>query len=270
MHNLYTCDNCIYNPSQYQELGSKCGFCLKYDSLLLQASHTTCKFFRRKDLPLFLAEEGHREHAKNFSRTEGIVYYYTKVPQEKKYYCEKFVWENNIFDIHVHEVAIYHRIKGQKWIYLQGLLASRNPIKNIIHSSLLRRYIQQCGAESDNYRLILSLVSDLGESIDLRMDDFRLAISHEDFFVLKENYLKDVVLLQLYAIQEYGHLIQDENIAWISDELNGAIECSWQEFIVAIQGVAPILKHLITSSAQKRGTFFPDQQENNLAGIQHE
>jgi hypothetical protein len=262
MRNLYTCDNCIYNPSQYQEIGSRCGFCLKYNSLLMQASHTTCKFFKRKDLPLFLAEQGHKEHAKSFSGTNDIVYYHTKTPQEKRNYSEKYVWENNIFDIYIHEIAIYHRISSQKWTYLQGLLASRNPIKNIMHSSLLRRYIQHCGSESDNYRLVLSLSADLGEPSDIRMNDFRIEVSYEEFISLRESYQKDVVLLRLYAIQEYGYLIQDESIIWISDELNGAIESSWQEFIVSVQGIVPILQQRITSSAQSRGTFFPEHHDS--------
>ncbi|WP_448573626.1 hypothetical protein [Trichothermofontia sp.] len=265
MRNLYTCDNCIYNPSQYQDIGSRHGFCLKYNSLLLQASHTTCKFFRRKDLPLFLAEQGHREHARIFAKTNGIVYYYTHFPQEQKNYSEKYVWENNVFDIYVHEVAIYYKISSQKWTYLQGLLASRNPIKNIMHSSLLRGYIQRCGVEIDNYRLMLALSADLGEPIDLRINDFRVEVSYEEFISLRESYLKDIVLLRLYAIQEYGYLIQDENIIWISDELNGAIESSWQEFIMAVQGIVPILQQRITASAQHRGTFFPEQPEKNLS-----
>jgi hypothetical protein len=258
MKNLYTCDNCLFNPSQYQEVGTKFGYCLKHDRLLRNSSHTTCHYFRRKDLPFFVAEDGHAEHAKDFPRSDGIVFYHSKHEEEPKYYSERHAWLTNSYDPQLHEVVIYHRM-GKKWAYIQAFLSSRNPIKSIISSSLVRRYVQQCGTKSDNYRLLLSLTSDLSESIDVRLEDFRFEISSEEFPALKENYLKDIALLKVYAIQEYGAITENEALKWVTDELNGSLLSSWREFAVDVKALAPIVSSYIIAAAQRRGTFFPEQ-----------
>lgn len=257
MKNPYTCDNCLYNPSQYQEIGTTVGYCLKHDCLLKNATHTTCHFFKRKDLPSFVSIEGHEEHALEFPAKEEIVFYYSKYQEDKKYYSERHVWLTNTYDPLLHQVAIYHRAE-KKWTFIQTFMSSRNPIKALISSSLTRRYIHQCGAKQDNYRLILSLANDLADNLDLRLEDFRWEISVEEFFERKENYLKDIALLRLYAIQEYGALIEDDNIMWISDELNGSLLSSWKEFFVGVKALVPVITTSIVSSAQKRGSFFPD------------
>lgn len=261
MRNLYTCDNCIFNPAQYQDVGAKTGFCLRYNSLLKNSSHTTCRFLKRKDLPYFITEEGHKEHSKAFANTKGIVFYYTKITEPFKNYSQHHVWMNHIFDPYLHEVAIYHQ-SGKKWVYLEAFSASRNPIKSIIYSSLTRRYIAQCGSQKDNYRIILCLSSDIGEKIELQPKDFRIEITHEEFDALQDTYLKDIVLMKLYAIQEYGFIMQDENIMWVSDELNGALLSSWREFFVSIQELVPMIQSYIVASATKRNTFFPQTEDN--------
>ncbi len=257
MRNLYTCDNCIHNPAQYQDIGTKVGFCLKHDSLLKNSAHTTCRFFKRKDLPSFIAEEGHKEHAKEFADTKGIVFYYNKIVEPAKKYSQEHVWKTRTFDPYLHEVAIYHKAKT-KWVYFEAFLASRNPIKSIIYSSLIRRYMAQCGPESDNYGIILCLSSDIGEKIDLQQKDFRIELTYEEFETLQETYLKDIVLMKLYAIQEYGAIHQDEDIMWVTDELNGALLSSWREFFASVQQLVPIIQTYIITSATSRKTFFPE------------
>lgn len=256
MRNLYTCDNCIFNPSQYQEVGSRTGFCLRHDTLLFNPSQTTCSGFQRKDLPSFLSEEGHSEHRAHFRETRGVVHYYSRAPVEQRRYSARHRWNLRDFDPYLHEIAIYHRTV-KKWTYLQAFLSSRNPIKSIMHSCLVRRYISHCGPQKDNYELVLSATTDLAEPIDLRITDFRISVSQDEFEVARDIYAKDIVLLRLYLVQEYGALIQDEHIMWISDELNGAIEASWREFAVAAQRLAPAIVDYIIRSAETRGTFFP-------------
>ncbi len=262
MRNPFTCDNCVFNPSQYQDLGTKVGYCLKHSSILKNSSHTTCRFLRRKDLPQFVAKESENEHFEQFRRTNGIVFYYNKIQQEKQNYSEKHAWLTNSFDAHLHEVAIYHKTK-KKWIFLQALLASRNPIKNVMQSSLVRRYIATCGPERNNYRLILSLTQDLAEPVEIKSQDFRIDLEPEEFNAIKESYQKDVLLLRIYAIQEYGNLIESENIMWISDELNGSFLSSWNEFTVAVRSLIPLVQTKIVAHAQQAGVFFADQSLNS-------
>ncbi len=259
MKNPYTCDNCLNNPSQYHEIGTKTGFCLKHDSLLKSASQTTCHFHLRKDLPFFLYDEGLNEHRLEFPAAIGIVFYEGKYPIEMKRYSVRQAWLNNTFDPYIHEVAIYGGT-SRKWTFIQAFISSRNPIKSIISSSLTRRYIRQCGPEQDNYRLILSLSNDLRESVDLRMEDFIWEVQPEEFAGLKEHYLKEIKLLQLYAIQEYGMLTQNEEITWITDELNGALFGSWNEFFSGVAQIVPVINRYVIDASQKRGTFFPQDE----------
>ncbi len=256
MKNPYTCDNCLYNPLQYHEIGTSTGFCLRHDSILKNSQHTTCHFHKRKDLPFFLYEDGMNEHAAEFPENIGIVFYYAKYPVDTKKYSERHVWLTNTFDPYLQEVAIYHRTQT-KWTFIQAFSASRNPIKSIIFSSLTRRYIQQCGAKNDNYRLILSLSHDLRETVDIHIDDFIFEIRHEDYVDLRDHYLKEIKLLQLYAIQEYGMLIKNDDIAWITDELNGTLFASWNEFFKGVASLVPLIQRYVIDSSQKRGTFFP-------------
>jgi hypothetical protein len=84
---------------------------LKHAVVLKNASHTTCRFHRRKDLPYFLAEEGQREHEERFAETSGVVYYWNQYPEEMRRYSEKYCWLTRTFDPYLHDVAIYHDIK---------------------------------------------------------------------------------------------------------------------------------------------------------------
>lgn len=261
MRNLYTCDNCIFNPVQYQDIGARTGFCLKHDSLLFSPSLTTCRHFRRKDLPYFVCEEGHEEHRKEYQALDAIVYFETKHEVEKRFYSERYAWESGTFDSYLHEVAIYHR-SGKKSIYLQAFLGSRNPVKNIIHSCLVRRYILQCGPNVDNYRILLSSVVDMAQPVDIHIRDFRIEVDEERFAELRDIYLKEIFLLRIYAIQEYGALTENEQVMWLSDELNGAIEASWSEFAIAVRRLIPEIQTNIIKGAQQRGTFFTEPSDD--------
>lgn len=266
MRNPFTCDNCIFNPSQFQELGTKVGFCLKHEVILKNASHTTCHFHRRKDLPYFLAEEGQREHEEQFAEKapSGIVYYSDHSPEQLRLYSEKYCWLTRTFDPYLHDVAIYHRTV-KKWTFIQALAGARSPIKSIMHSCMVRRYIFQCGPEQDNYRLILGLSASLGERVELSQSDFRFEVIPDEFLDLRKNYIREVILLRLYAIQEYGHLTRSENIMWASDELNGSFLSSEREYLEAVRGLVPLVQTWIVEHAQARGTFFahPEDEEPN-------
>jgi hypothetical protein len=229
----------------------------------MNSSHTTCHFQIRKDLPTFLAEDGQVEHAEEYKDQDGIVFYFGKYPAEAKRYCGYHAWENRVFDPYVYESALYHKT-AKKWTFIQAFAASRNPTKNIMSSSLTRRYIWQCGSKRDNYQLILSVVNDLTQSVDLRPNDFRWEISDAQFRHLRELYLKDLKLLQLYAIQEYGHLMKDDRIMWISDELNGSLFTSWEEFFSTVGYLAPKATTYIIESAKERDQFFPKKEETDV------
>jgi hypothetical protein len=259
MKNPFTCDNCIFNPSQFHDLGTRIGYCLQHGVILRNSLHTTCRYHRRKDLPYFVAEEGQKEHYQQFHHITNVVYYWSRYPDERRLYSEKYAWENRTFDPNLHDVAIYHRTV-KKWTFLQALAGSRSPIKSIMHSSMVRRYIYQCGPRQDNYRLILALTTTLDERVDLQLNDFRSELTPEEFVELREHYARDVVLLRLYAVQEYGCLTSNEQIMWASDELNGSFLSSNREYFAAVRTLVPILQTLILNAAQERGNFFPQHE----------
>lgn len=244
MKNLYTCDNCIHNPSQYQDIGSKNGFCLQYGQLLTQASLTSCRLFRRKDLPFYLAEEGHQEHTRIFQAIDGIVYYQTKQPINQ---LEK----EHLLDRYTKPIEDYYKSSEHKYIYIQNLLESENPkdpIHSIKNACLIRRYIQACSPEYDHprtHKLLKIFVSHLGEAVNLYPEHFRVDITEKEFISLREIYCKDVILLRFYAIEEYGYLLEDENMMSVSDELNAAITASWEDFVLTLQKIAPGVKELV-------------------------
>ena len=60
---LFTCRNCIYNPTQGLTFGPGPGFCVQWGSLLERPERTTCKYLHRKDLPHFLVRDAQRERA---------------------------------------------------------------------------------------------------------------------------------------------------------------------------------------------------------------
>ncbi len=263
VRNPYTCDNCVFNPTQYHELGTQIGFCLQYNCLLMNSLHTTCHFLRRKDLPFFLAIEGEREHAERFSEDQGIVFYYARHKEEFRRYSEYHVWLTNTYDPYLHEAALYHKTQ-KKWTFIQAFAASRNPIKSIMSSCLTRRYVLNCGNQRDNYRLVLSVVNDLKENPNIHPGDFRWEVSPQEFTDLCEHYLKELKLLQLYAVQEYGALMNDERVMWISDELNGSLFASWKEFFAGVAYLAPIAIRYIIDSADSRHQFFPRRDETDM------
>lgn len=94
----------------------------------------------------------------------------------------------------------------------------------------------------------------------MEMEDFRVEMTYEEFDELKENYLKDIVLLKIYGIQEYGSIIEDDKIMWISDELNGALLYSWREFFSYVRQMVPLVQNYVINGAKRRGTFFPDSE----------
>lgn len=264
MRNPYTCDNCIFNPSQFQELGTKVGFCLKHAAILKHSTHTTCRFLKRKDLPYFLAEEGHQEHAEQFSDTKGIVFFWNKFPEERQSYSEKYCWETRTFSPFLNDVAIYHRT-GKKWAFLQALAGGRSAIKSLMYSSMVRRYVFNCGPQRDNCRLLLGLTACLGDKVELEIGDFRSEIGAEEFLELRDCYERDIILLRIYAVQEYGHLTSNEKLTWVSDELNGSFLNSVKEYLEATKELVPLIQELIIAASKERGTFFAHSSEESEA-----
>jgi len=56
-------------------------------------------------------------------------------------------------------------------------------------------------------------------------------------------------------------MTNNEDLMWISDELNGALLSSWGEFFSSVIQLVPVINKYVIDSAQERGTFFPEQAD---------
>lgn len=257
MDNLYSCKNCIYNPSQYGELGTETGFCLRYDSLLKNSNSTTCRSLRRKDLPYFICEGGHDEHKATFANEQGIVFYHSKHPVDRMFYSEEDAWVNNYYDDSLHNVALYHK-SDKKWLYIKTFMSSNNIVRSLSASSISRRYLKHCGSGgTDNYRVMLYLTNDLLSNLYMTKDDFINEISDERFEEVKGEYCKEVKLLSIYGLQEYGAMFDNEYLMWVTDELNDSLLSSYDGFFNDLKLLIPEIQKSIVESSKARGTFFP-------------
>ena len=259
MDNPYKCNNCTFNPTQYGELGTSSGYCLKHSTLLFHPTSTTCRFHVRKDLPSFVCEDGQKEHASFFSDTRGVVFYDTKDNEPTVEYSEKYAWENRNFDPNLNLVALYHRTP-KKWVFLTSFLGAENTVKSLMHSSLSRRYIQQCGAGQDNYRVALSVAYELGKSSPPKKKDFMVTRAVATQFEVSDDtihlYQKDIELLKLYCVQEYGYLVNDDEIMWVSDDVDISLDQPSLKFMEVMRSLSNLLVDRIIGGAKKRNVYF--------------
>lgn len=69
---LQTCQNCWFNPLQYETAGLPFGFCTRHRKVLNHAGQTTCGQHVRKDLGLSRAAEVAAIHSGQFDETRIV------------------------------------------------------------------------------------------------------------------------------------------------------------------------------------------------------
>jgi hypothetical protein len=253
---LFSCRNCIHNAGQSLNVGRDGGFCLKHDSILRDPSKTTCKYLHRKDLPLFVVDEGIREHAAEFAAFPGLVNLLTKEPIGRSHYSEKYAWERKTFDPVTHSIAQYHKSE-RAWIVIQSMASGVDGRRSIAYSSLVRRYVATCETWRSSYRLFLAFIQEIA-STPLFQDKDILQVADEPIEETKNQALWDVVFARISAVQEYGWHAGLEDMMWATDQLNGALsEFNWSNLSRELEDNRGRWTDEIIEHARREGEFFP-------------
>lgn len=252
---LFSCRNCIHNCLQSPNIGPGSGFCLLHSSVLWDSKTTTCKYLHRKDLPHFMVDEGIREHAAEFAGFSSLVNLHTKAVIHKVPYSEKFVWENKLFDSLLNTLAQYDKV-DKTWIFVQAFSGGVDGRRALVHTSLVRRYMNKCDTWTSTYRLMLALLQEI--DIEPHFDP-RSLIVEEDTTLAETQFqaLWDVIFARIASLQEYGWHAGLEDLMWATDTIIGGLaELNWpvlQEELARQRGkwTTRIIDH-----AKTEGEFF--------------
>jgi hypothetical protein len=265
MDELFSCRNCIHHPGQSLLIGRGSGFCLQHESVIPDPDHTTCKYLHRKDLPHFVVDEGVREHAAEFAGFPLLVSLDRRVSIERIRYSERLRWESGTFDPVVHVLAQYYKVQP-RWILISAFSGGIDGRRSLVHSSLVRHYMDKCSTWKSSYRLVLGLLEEIDTQPQFEPRALVYAEGTSDDEAA-ENATWDVVLARLAALQEYGWHAGLENLIWASDSLNGSLaELNWAGLQVELASRREPWIELIIASAKQHHEFFPPQDTDAQVG----
>ncbi len=256
MDALFSCRNCIHNSSQSLNIGSGWGYCLKHESLLSAPAETTCKYLHRKDLPLFVVDEGVREHASEFATFSGLVSLHTKQPTALCKYSEKYAWEHGTFDPVLHALAQYRKT-SPSWVFIQALSGGLDGRRSLAHAGLVRRYLDKCATWKSVYRLMLALLREIPVRAQFADSDLNAEVD-APLSELHDEAAFDVLFTRIAGVQEYGFHSGIERLMWATDELNGGLSAlDWNLLIPELTSKCVEWAELLVQQASEEGVFFP-------------
>jgi hypothetical protein len=223
---------------------------------ILRAPHrTTCKYLSRKDLPFFAVDEGVKEHAFEFAVFSSIVDMPTMSVVERFNYSEKHVWLTHTYDSLTQNLAHSFKI-SPTWVFVESLAGGNDGRRALAHSSLVRRYMANCGTWRSSYRFVLALVQELPRTPRFEEDDV-VPDAPPDAF---EEALWDVFFSRISGVEEYGFHSGLQELMWATDQINGSLSrFDWEGLKRDLQIKASEWTELIIKHAQDEGAFFPDR-----------
>jgi hypothetical protein len=229
---------------------------MKHSSLLVEPKDTTCKYHHRKDLPLFVVDEGRSEHAGEFAAFTGLVSLSRRETIPKTTYSEKYSWEHRQFDPINNSLANYSRVKGKQWVLVQSFAGGIDGRRSLVHACLVRGYLDSSGTWTSSYRMALVLVQQMAESAQFPRQQLDLS-DEEDEESAREEARWDLFFAQLSGLQEYGWHAGLETLRWASDELSeGLIELDWKQIGLDLAVKCPLWTESIIRHAQEHNEFF--------------
>jgi hypothetical protein len=258
MRILYSCRNCVHNCVQGMYFGAGAGYCLQHQSVLREPEETTCKYLHRKDLPIFVVEEGVRDHAAEFAAFPGIASLRDHRRIDLVPYSERHCWVTRSFDPLLHAVALYYKSRPA-WIHIQMFASESDGRRMLAYTSLIRRYMARCGRWQSSYRLVLALLSELNAKP--KISDASLTVGDS---VGTEEARSDaeweVLFARLSAVQEYGWHAGIEELMWVTDQLDGGLaNYDWQTTQDSLTSVQSRLIDMVIDHADREGAFFPER-----------
>ncbi|WP_437581297.1 hypothetical protein [Sorangium sp. So ce887] len=232
---LFSCRNCIHNPAQGLTLGPGAGFCLTWGSILDQPEQTTCKYLHRKDLPMFLARDGIREHEDEFSQVAYMADLETHAPLVPRAYDSDDVPDAERLDNVTRAVAAYHALDSapdttvqRRSLTLATFAGAADGRRAMMYASLVRRVLAS-GAPA---RMWTRRVLDLLDEIDTDVL-FRAADLLEAGGAAAARW--EVAHARLSCIQEFGWHAAREELMYPMMELGAHVaEEDWNGFLLAL------------------------------------
>ena len=256
METLFSCRNCVHNCGQTPNVGRGDGFCLQHGSVIREPERTTCKYLHRKDLPLFVVDEGVREHAAEFAFKSNLATLDSNQSLPVIRYSEKYYWESRTFDGVTHALAQYYKSKP-RWILIQSFTAGTDGRRLIAHGSLIRHYLDHCGTWQSSSRLILGLLEEIDSSPRFAPRDL-VGVEGESSDEVEMQALWDTIFVRLSAIQEYAYHAGLEKLMWVTDQLNGGLsELMWDKLQPELQELRTRWIDEIIIHAKDNNGFFP-------------
>lgn len=258
MDELFSCRNCIHNPSQGLHIGPDDGYCLQHRSVLTEPLRTTCKYLHRMDLPWFDVDEGIREHAAEFAAHEGIVRLEDHSDVARVPYSEKHVWFKRQFDPVVQAVAQYGRMEEANWTYIRAFAGGVDGRRVLCHAGLVRRYQHRCNSWRSSYRLMLGVIDSLvANDLVFNRRDLWSGFSLPDETANEARW--EVVFGAFSALSEFGWHASLEDLMYPLERLNGALaEYDWEALQPAMDEAGQAWRDLVIEHAQAHGEFFPE------------
>jgi hypothetical protein len=259
---LFSCRNCIQNPTQGLNSGLGHGFCLQWNSRLLNPAETTCKYHHRKDLPIFLVDNSTKEHAAEFAVVSGIANLYTAEIVPTLRYSEKQAWERGLFDPQLNAISSYHRTlddseeSAHKWRIIQAFSGSIDGMKALGYSSLVRRYMYHCDNWWSSYRLVLAIVAEIDLESHFRVTDLVVSNGADPEETI-EAAIWEVFFTRLSGIQEFAWHASLERIMFPSRELSSFLGGEWSKLAPILAEIKTEWERTIIEFAKEQGRFFP-------------
>jgi hypothetical protein len=256
METLFSCRNCIHNCGQTLNVGPGDGFCLQHGSVIQEPDKTTCKYLHRKDLPMFVVDEGVREHAAEFALSPGLARLDDGKPLPLVRYSEKHCWNIRKFDGITHALAQYYKSKP-RWVLIQAFTGGTDGRRLICHGSLIRHYLNHCGTWRSSSRLVLGLMEEIDSTPQFSPRDLVVPES-ESPAEIEEQARWDAVFVRLSAMQEYAGHAGLEKLMWVTDQLNGGLsELNWDKLQKELQRFRMEWIDEVINHAKDNSGYFP-------------
>ncbi len=215
MDELFSCRNCIHNSGQTPLIGQGSGFCLMHNSVLKHPERTTCKYLARKDMPFFVVDEGVKEHAYEYAQFSTIVDMPTGESVNQTFYSEKHAWSTGTYDALTQILAHSYKITPT-WVFVESMAGGADGKRLLAHSSLVRRYMTNCGTWRSSYRFALSVIKEVSQRPFFASSDLLEGATSDEAEW-------DVLFARLSCIQEYGFHSGIDELMWATDHVDGAL-----------------------------------------------
>ncbi len=255
MDGLFSCRNCVHNSAQTPLLGRGAGFCLTHKSILKSPERTTCKYLTRKDMPFFVVDEGVKEHAYEYASFSSIVDMPSGESIDRINYSEKHAWTTGTYDSLTQILAHSNKIKPT-WVFVESMAGGVDGRRLLAHSSLVRRYMANCGTWRSSYRFALSVIKEMSQRPFFTSSDLLEDVSSDDAEW-------DVLFARLSCVQEYGFHSGIDELMWVTDYVNGGLiefnllVVSQELGVRSPEWVEKVIRH-----ATDNGAFFPERSSS--------